>query len=104
MWHDGGVMRNQEGLARALAAVREMSEEALGPSLEHGGYEVRNVIEIRTATRVAPLILEGALKRRESRGAHFREDFPQQDDGNWRGRLQVHLALNGEDAWQFRKD
>ena len=102
MWHDGGVIRNRQALARALAVVREMSEELRGSSPEHGGCEVRNAIEMRTATSVAALILEGALRRSESRGAHFREDFPQQDDGNWRGCLQVHRALNGEDAWHFR--
>ncbi|MGO9120280.1 MAG: hypothetical protein ACLQPD_22035 [Desulfomonilaceae bacterium] len=56
-----------------------------------------NILELRSATRIAGLMLQGALKRRESRGAHCREDFPDQDDEKWRGHLQVQMT-NGEDT------
>ena len=104
MWEDGGILRNQEGLARALATIKEMFRGSLSSSAEHRSGEVRNVIELRSATRVAALILEGALRRSESRGAHFREDFPKQDDDNWRGHLQVHLTSNGEEVWHFQPE
>ncbi|MBU0671592.1 MAG: hypothetical protein KJ732_01035, partial [Candidatus Margulisbacteria bacterium] len=39
-------------------------------------------------TEVAQLIARAALDRQESRGAHFRSDFPKTDDKNW----QRHLA------------
>jgi succinate dehydrogenase/fumarate reductase flavoprotein subunit len=60
-----------------------------------------DLIELRSAARVATLILEAALMRRESRGAHFREDFPDQNDAQWQGHLQVHLTPGGENVWQF---
>ena len=41
----------------------------------------------------ARAILASALMREESRGAHFRTDFPKQDDRNWLGN--VYTALNG---------
>jgi fumarate reductase (CoM/CoB) subunit A len=104
MWQDGGIIRNQKGLAGALTTAKEMSGQSLGSSAAHSNYGVRNAIELHTAKRVAALILEGAMRRRESRGAHFREDFPKQDDENWRGSLQVHLASNGEDVWHFQAD
>ena len=104
MWEDGGILRNQEGLARALATIKEMFRGSLSSSAEHRSGEVRNVIELRSATRVAALILEGALRRSESRGAHFREDFPKQDDDNWRGHLQVHLTSNGDEVWHFQPE
>lgn len=48
------------------------------------------------------LILQPALRREESRGAHFREDYPAQDDQNWRGHLQVRLAADGKLIYRFQ--
>jgi succinate dehydrogenase/fumarate reductase flavoprotein subunit len=42
------------------------------------------------------------LRRKESRGAHFREDQPSEDEQNWRGHLQVSMNSNGEDTWTFK--
>jgi len=52
--------------------------------------------------QTAELILQGALRREESRGAHFRENFPAQDDENWRGQLQVRLAPQDELQWTYQ--
>jgi succinate dehydrogenase/fumarate reductase flavoprotein subunit len=42
-------------------------------------FEVRNIIE------VADIIIESAMTRKESRGCHFREDYPQPDDDHFLG-------------------
>jgi succinate dehydrogenase / fumarate reductase flavoprotein subunit len=44
---------------------------------------------------VAEVVVAGALARTESRGAHFRRDFPQRDDRNW---LKHTLAYMGPDG------
>jgi len=36
-------------------------------------------------------------------GAHFKEDFPNQDDANWKGHMQVRLSEDGEPVWSFLK-
>lgn len=103
MWEDGGIIREEKGLSRALGAVKEIQNEASASSSksELYGKELLDSIELRSAARVATLILEAALMRRESRGAHFREDFPGQNDAQWQGHLQVHLTPGGENVWQF---
>jgi succinate dehydrogenase/fumarate reductase flavoprotein subunit len=102
LWTDGGIIRSQYGLTRAVADLNEIQTEALG--LEPGGdaRELQRILELRFACRTAAIILQGALRREESRGAHFREDFPEQDDENWRGHLQVRLSSLGETVWSFK--
>ena len=101
MWEDGGIMRTAEGLARALAAVQAIQQVASEGTSKLTGKELFDLVELRSAAKVAGIILEGASMRRESRGAHFREDFPDQNDAEWQGHLLVHLSPNGENAWRF---
>lgn len=65
---EAGVMRDGESLARALSAIASLVAEA------KGGARFANLIT------TAKLITVAALKRRESRGAHFRSDYPQANE------------------------
>ncbi|MGO9691197.1 MAG: FAD-binding protein [Syntrophobacteraceae bacterium] len=103
MWEDGGIVRNEAGLSRASENVREIlggfsfsgpgSEKTLTPAQA-------DAIELRSAARVASLILEAAIRRTESRGSHFREDYPEQNDRQWLGHLQVKTSPDGG-VWEF---
>jgi fumarate reductase (CoM/CoB) subunit A len=104
MWEDGGILRNQGGLTQALDAVKRISAETQGSTSGPGSQDLKRAIERRAAIRAATLILEGALRRCESRGAHFREDFPKQDDQEWLGHLQVQVTSKGEEAWLFQPE
>lgn len=71
MWKKVGIIRNENNLKSALNEILEI-KKAFGytdkcPSKE--GYELRNLLI------VAKLVIEFALKRKESRGGHFREDY-----------------------------
>jgi succinate dehydrogenase/fumarate reductase flavoprotein subunit len=101
MWEEAGVIRNENGLIRALDTVSELREITLKMPAECSRQGRVDTIELRSATRISGLIIQGALKRKESRGAHFREDFPQQNDDKWRGHLQVRV-INGKDEWNFQ--
>ena len=102
LWNDGGILRNHEGLTQALDVIKEIQAEAFGLSLGDNPRGVQRILELRHASQTAAIILQGALRREESRGAHFREDFPDQDDKNWRGHLQVRLSPKGEQVWTFQ--
>jgi succinate dehydrogenase/fumarate reductase flavoprotein subunit len=101
MWEDAGIIRHEKGLSRALGAVKDIQEQASGSSSSLNGKELCDLIELRSAASVATVICEAALRRRESRGAHFREDFPDQSDAEWQGHLQVRLGSDGKTVWQF---
>ncbi|MBK8481044.1 MAG: L-aspartate oxidase [Proteobacteria bacterium] len=70
MWRDVGLVRDHAGLTRALQTIVELARR-LGP----GAGEAHNLLE------VAQLVTAAALARRESRGVHFRADFPAHLEG-----------------------
>ncbi len=100
MWESGGILRSKEGLSKAINAAGQILEEAKALSSYAVPEEVQNIIELRWGSKTALLILEAALRREESRGAHFREDFPGEDDVHWLGHLEVS-QVSGQPAWSF---
>jgi L-aspartate oxidase len=70
MWERVGILRDTDSLKRALQEFKQISEANLGTSS-------------RNFVTVAALIAKAALWREESRGGHYRTDFPQRDD-SWR--------------------
>ena len=102
MWHEGGILRNQPGLSRALDVVKTITAQAAELPLQGDPRQVRQNLELRVAVQTAELILQGALRRQESRGAHFREDYPHQDDEAWCGHLQVQLKPEGGLDWTYQ--
>ncbi len=80
MWRDVGLFRTRERLAAAVARLEGALQAPSPDTLE--GWRLRNF------TIVAALVARAALRREESRGAHYREDFPDRDDRRWR----VHIA------------
>jgi L-aspartate oxidase len=86
MTSHAGVLRGAEGLD---TAARELA------ALPHGGAEPG--VEAWEATNlhtVASAIVAAARLRRETRGSHWRQDFPERSDAGWRGHLVTRLAGN----------
>jgi L-aspartate oxidase len=88
-------------LENALNAVEKNFAEVLTSGIGNH-LDLPPGIEILPGARVAALIIQAALKRQESRGAHFREDFADQDDKNWQGHLQVKQSRDGQAHWNFQ--
>ena len=86
MWRHVGLFRDAEAL-RAAVAVLEPAWHAAdararrAPRLDLEGWRAVNVVT------VAYLVARAALRREESRGAHYRDDYPGRDDINWLRRI-----------------
>ncbi len=72
MWDDGGIVRNAEGLDQARIVLSAWAANLL-PAHDQAGHELANLL------LAGRLVAEAAWLRRESRGAHYREDFPYTD-------------------------
>ena len=80
MWQHAGLFRTREGLSAAVETLERARVPTSSDRVEEWRY--RNLVT------VARLIARAALRREESRGGHFRADFPARDDARWR----IHLA------------
>jgi len=80
----GSVFRNGEGLKKGIEGIRSLKERYKGIEVRNKGkrfnFELTEAIELGHQLDLAEVILLSAFHRRESRGAHFREDFPQRAD------------------------
>jgi L-aspartate oxidase len=86
MWRFAGLFRTQSGLQEAVGRLDRVyaieRERVRAKSTDGDAWRHLNLVT------VARLIARAALRREESRGGHFREDFPQRDDRHWR----VHIV------------
>jgi len=87
MMDDVGVFRHEEGLAAAVEKVKELRERfkevKVGDTSKIFNTELLNNWELGNMLDLAQVTAVAALERKESRGAHAREDFPKRDDVNW---------------------
>jgi len=83
MWEKAGVIRSQQSLLEAEKELTQLKEENLPKLFGRKPHEVMEAVEATNMFIVAGLVVKAALARKESRGAHFRIDYPNQDDKNW---------------------
>ena len=87
MWEKVGIFRRERDLRDALKIVRKLKERYKNVRVKDGcrvfNTELMQTIELGYLLDNAELIVLGALLRSESRGSHFRTDFPNRDDESW---------------------
>ena len=77
MWERVGILRTRQSMTRALRELEQIAQAALLPAS-------------RNFLTVATLVTRAALWREESRGGHYRVDFPARDDERWRVHSIIH--------------
>ncbi len=96
MGYYAGILRDESLLQQGLAVQAELAAD-LERIVEQHGKGSRPLAEAGSLLRIARAILQSALARTESRGAHFRSDFPRRDDE----RFQKHSIYRGQDSVLF---
>jgi fumarate reductase (CoM/CoB) subunit A len=94
-----GVVRNAEGLIRALQELKTIEKNDLlriqVPPIKRYNNALVDAVEAAYMVEVAEMIISSALARQESRGAHYREDFPGRNDQNWLKHISIQ-RVNGK--------
>ena len=102
MWNKVGLVRDAEGLRRALADIDGL-DEALGEVGVTGGPAFNTAwqdwLNLTNQLTTARVIAESALARRESRGAHYRRDYPERISGPPYA-VYVRQAGAGPTVWE----
>jgi succinate dehydrogenase / fumarate reductase flavoprotein subunit len=82
-----GIFRQESAIADAAVQIRHLRQQyaTVGCRTPPGpfNFEILQVLELEGLLYVAEVIARGALARRESRGSHFRTDYPTRNDAEW---------------------
>jgi fumarate reductase flavoprotein subunit len=98
MWEDVGILRDAQGLQRALAKLDELDAQLAATGVADGdrGFNLswHDWLNLRSLIAVSRVIATSALEREDSRGAHFREDHPQ--TGDLAGSTYIVIRQDGQ--------
>jgi succinate dehydrogenase/fumarate reductase flavoprotein subunit len=83
MLRSAGLWRHQDTLSVGRDSLRDLARTAAEDTATDGIDEAIEACELDHMLSTAQIIVKAAMLRTESRGAHQRRDFPQQDDAGW---------------------
>lgn len=94
-----GVFRDGKELEEAISELTDFKERFPRIRLEQAplafNYELVEYLDVASILELCEIIAKGALRRTESRGAHFRTDFPRRDDANWLAHTYAQYSPDG---------
>ncbi|NEU30969.1 FAD-binding protein [bacterium LRH843] len=83
MWEDVGIIRDEKGLEQAMCLVNEIEEKSNSLNIDWdcngSSHIILNAIELKFMLTTAKAVIMSALERKESRGSHYRIDYPALD-------------------------
>jgi succinate dehydrogenase / fumarate reductase flavoprotein subunit len=99
MTQNCGIFRSEERLKKALAGVRELQERFAGARIMDKGArfntDLLGAFETEHLLSFSEVIVASALERTESRGAHYRTDYPKRNDEEWLKHTLAHRSDDG---------
>ena len=105
MKQNAGIIREQTKLQNGLKRILELKKEFYSKDniLKEFKIDEENVIltwEVKSSLLVCEAIIRSALMRQESRGAHYRSDFPNIDDDKW--KVNIYCRKEGNEMVLFK--
>lgn len=91
LWQNVGVLRSEDSLKKALTHFKKVGREIPAGKTD----ALVDILEIANLLLVAEMVTSSSLRRQESRGAHYRFDYPQADDTCWLNHTLIR-ELNGQ--------
>ena len=105
MTANAGAFRTKETLEVAVAKVKELRTRFKNIRIKDKSKvfntELQEAIELGHMIDYSAFIVESAIARNESRGAHYREDFEQRDDENFLKHTMAYMSENGEISLEY---
>ena len=93
-----GIVRREEEIERALDGIKKLKERAARAGIT-GNREYNNgwhtALDLDNLLTVSEIIARVAIERKESRGAHFRDDYPEKSEQWAQRNLRVSKAADG---------
>jgi len=100
MWEDVGVMRTEYGMERGIKRVADISNELMTVGVDSSNLAFNltwhDWLNMRSLCDVSDVIAKAGIARENSRGAHFREDFP--EPGSIESSYFTVARKNGDDV------
>ncbi len=100
-----GVFREENAMKKALDKIGELKERAKNIGIDDKSKtfntDIVEAFEFSNILLIAEVITRGAILRKESRGAHYRTDFPERDDSNWLKHTLATLDGKGNIKFDF---
>jgi len=94
-----GIVRRQDEITRAIDGLKTLKERARKVSVT-GNREYNpgwhTALDLQNLLTVSEIVARAALERQESRGGHFRDDFPEKDPGQGKFNIVIRRGPNGE--------
>jgi succinate dehydrogenase / fumarate reductase flavoprotein subunit len=94
-----GIVRREDEMRRALDALKVLKERARQVSVT-GNREYNpgwhTALDLQNLLTVSEIVARAALERKESRGGHFRDDFPQKDPNYGKFNIVIRKGSGGE--------
>jgi succinate dehydrogenase / fumarate reductase flavoprotein subunit len=102
---DVGVFREENAMKKAIKKIEELKERAKNIAIDDKSKtfntDIVEAFEFNNMLIIAEAIAKGAALRKESRGAHYRTDFPERDDENWLKHTLATLDDKGNIKFDF---
>jgi succinate dehydrogenase / fumarate reductase flavoprotein subunit len=94
-----GLVRTHESMSAAISAITTLTHRAASVMVQDKGRvfntDLVQALELQSLLEVAETIVASALARKESRGAHYRSDYPARDDQHWLTHSLIRRTTEG---------